>query len=684
MRKHMNQFFSTVSNGMRVSHIGTRLVISFFILSLVPILIIGMIAYNKSNKAITEKIATYSEENMRQVAINIQTLASKYEQFLNDISVDEDFQTNIKKLYDENPLERAKSRTFLESYMKLKMLGFSNPVFEIYCTDIERVNIKDMTPLSYVSEKDYLSIIEKTKNSSDSIWTLISDGKGNYNLLLSDKIVNINNGKFLGVTSIVIPTAFFSGIFEDMNIGVGTKVFMTDFQGVVIASREPDIVTGQAYEPVSMIEKFKTEKGSFIFDIKNKPHLIASSPISGNDWRIVSTIPFAYLNSESEGIKTTILFIGVICLIIAVIVSLLITESISYPLKKLVGLMSEAKSGNLAITLKDKKKDEIGEVISHFNSMVLNFRELLTKVRVSSDKVLTESDQLASYASELNTTSGNVNQMMEQVALGAQDQAIGVNNSVARMNHLANKIKNVEDNIVTISDVVGGTQKLSGEAMESVSFLNDRAVQTRKASMKIAENINDLYTHMKEIKSVLKVISDISEQTHLLALNAAIEAARAGASGLGFGVVANEIKKLADQSSASSKIIHSIIITIQMKADIAVEATRSAEKTIDEQMLAVNKTDESFRLIYSSMERLVSYIEDISSNIQQVIDDRNTTLESMENISAVIEQSAATTQQISAATHKQMEKADSVSTLSKSLEDMAIQLMNSVSLFMIK
>ncbi len=682
MKKIIDKFFSSVSDGLRFSNIRTRLVASFLLLSLIPLTIIGIIAYNKSNKAITDKISAYSEENMKQVASNIKTLASKYEGTVKDISLAEEVQNNISKLADSLPLERARARTTLDSYLTRKMIGIKNPIYEIYCSDAVRINSRSI--LQFVSKEKYNAILEMTKNTNDYVWTLVNDGEDHFNLLITYKIVELESQEYLGIACFVIPHTLFSEIFSDMNLGTGTKVFLTDSQGKIIASREPEIPAGHVLEPASLIEKLKVEDQSFDFDINGGNYLVASAPIEGKDWRIVSTIPYDYLESESNDIKNTIILIGIICLLVALILALIITESISNPLKNLVGLMAEAKAGNLAINLKDKKKDEISEVIGHFNSMVMRLRELFAKVSKSSNQVHSESDQLASYAARLNAISGNVFQMMEQVALGAQDQALGVNNSVASMNHLANNIKNVESKIFTIADVVGGTQKLSAEALESVGLLNDKAIQTKEASSQIAENINDLYTHMKEIKSVLKVISNISEQTHLLALNATIEAARAGASGQGFGVVANEIKKLADQSNASSKTIHSIINTIQMKADVAVEATKSAEETIDEQMLAVRKTDESFKLIYSSMESLVSCIEDINLSIQKVTEDRNVTLESMENISAVVEQSAATTQQVSTATREQMGDTENVSALAKSLEDMASELMQSVALFKIE
>jgi methyl-accepting chemotaxis protein len=682
MKELNSKILSNIRDGLRVSSIRTRLVASFLILSLVPLGIIGVIAYNRSNKAIMYKISTYSEENMKQVASNIKTLASKYEVTVNDISLAEEVQNNIDLLDDPLPLVRARAKSTLDSYMTRKMIGLENPIYELYCSETVRINSKSI--LQFVSKENYTAILEKTKNTDDYVWTLVDDGDGNFNFLITYKIVSLETKEYLGIACLVIPHTHFSEIFADMNLGNGTKVFMINDEGTVIASREPDIAVGHPYEPAQLIQELKANPHSFDFNIIGSKYLIASSPIPGKDWRIVSTIPYSYLSSESNAIRNTIILVAIACLIFAVIFAFLITLSISDPLKNLVGLMAQAKSGNLAINLNDKKKDEIGEVIGHFNSMVMRFRELLTKVSNSANKVHTESDQLATYAARLNSISNSVNQMMEQVALGAQEQAHGVSNSVASMNHLANNIKNVEEKIVTISDVVVSTQKLSGEALESVDLLNEKAMQTKDASLQIAENINDLYAHMKEIKSVLKVISNISEQTHLLALNATIEAARAGASGQGFGVVANEIKKLADQSHASTKNIQEIINTIQAKADVAVEATRSAEQTLLEQMQAVNKTDESFKLIYSAMESLVSCIEDISLSIQKVSDDRNITLESMAHISAVVQESAATTQEVSSVTREQMEDAENVSALSKSLEDMAKELMESVTFFKIK
>lgn len=681
MNKIFTKMFSSLSEILRFSKIRTRLFISLLILSFIPLVITGIIAYSKSKASIHEKVSAYSSENMKQIAGNVDTAIKKFEGYISDIALSLDVMDGIDLINSGDKLAKVKATQDMIKYLTAKTVSWGSPLYEIYVTEEHRVNSKPIE--DNIPGEVYRSIVETTKNSNGTIWTMVQDNKGNYCLLVSSRILRFNTDEVIGVVTIVVNPNEFSKIFRDINIGEGSSLFMLDTDGVIIASGDDSLKVGSVYDPVDLTAQFDSEQKPFDYVLQNGKNLVSYSRIGTRNWYAVSTVPYTFLNEESNDIRNVIIIIAVLCLLVALLMSLVITRSISEPLKRLIRLMSEAKAGNLAINLQDRKKDEISEVISHFNSMVKNFRELLTKVSISSDKVLAESDELASYAEKLSTLSGQVASMMQQISSGAQDQAEGVNVSVTCMSKLDENIKLVEDKMYSVYSAVSDTKQLSENALVSVGVLNEKADITRDAAGQITENINELHSFMQEIKKILKIITGISEQTNLLSLNASIEAARAGAYGYGFAVVAEEIKKLADQSKSSSNMIHEIITKIQNKTDQAVKAAKNSSIAISEQMAALRQTDESFKLIHEAMEQMMAHIAEINSRIAEVTRNRIETLDSMQNISAVIEESASATQEVSAASQEQMTGAESVFNLSGSLRSMAYELKKSVSYFKI-
>lgn len=681
MKKVFTKIFNSLSEILRFSKIRTRLFISLMILSFIPLVVTGMIAYSKSKASIHEKVSAYSSENMKQVAGNVDTAIKKFEGYISDIALSLDVMDGIDLINSGDKLAKVKATQDMIKYLTAKTVSWGSPLYEIYVTEEHRVNSKPIE--DNIPGDVYRSIVEKARNSNGTIWNIVQDNKGNYCLLVSSRILRFNTDEVIGVVTIVVNPNEFSKIFKDIKIGTGSSIFMLDTDGVIIASGDDSLKVGSAYEPLDLIRQFDSEQKPFDYVIKNGKNLVSYSRIGTRNWYAVSTVPYTFLNEESNDIRNVIIFIAILCLAVALLMSLVITLSISEPLKRLINLMSEAKGGNLAINLQDRKKDEISEVISNFNSMVKNFRELLTKVSISSDKVLAESDELASYAGKLSTLSSQVASMMQQISSGAQDQAEGVNVSVTCMSKLDENIKLVEDKMYSVSSAINDTKQLSENALLSVGVLNEKADITRDAAGQITENINELHSFMQEIKKILKIITGISEQTNLLSLNASIEAARAGAYGYGFAVVAEEIKKLADQSKSSSYMIQDIIAKIQNKTDKAVNAAKNSSMAISEQMAALRQTDESFKLIHESMEQMMAHIAEINSRIAEVTRNRIETLDSMQNISAVIEESASATQEVSATSQEQMTGAESVFNLSGSLRSMAHELKKSVNHFKI-
>ncbi|MDR3598383.1 methyl-accepting chemotaxis protein [Clostridium sp.] len=687
--KKKNNVLFKCERAIRGSKIKIRLIISYGLLVLIPLLIIGVTSVLQSKNAMNNKISNFSSQIMSQIGVNISNEMSDNSNLTKTIITDPQLQDYLNNNQaTDSFLDYYKVNNLAKSVISKASTRNDIASLGIISTDNTRIG-SFSTKFSDDIRKNISALSEKAKGKF--VWTLQKNSSG-YSIYTSAQVNSLTTSKNLGVAFEELDPKVFVDFFKNVNLGTNSDISIVDSNGIVIACADGDLI-GTDYKDKSIIEKVigtenniasnddSTKSQNRCFSTGNGEALVSYAPLSGSDWYVVGVIPYSYLNSESTILRNNTLVIGLISFIIAMLVALIISRSISNPLGKLVELMKKAKEGNLDLHIIDESQDEISEVISAFNDMVRKINTLIGDVKNLAENVSNNTKVIREVSENSYASSEEIAATMSGITKGASDQAISVTEGLDCMNRLSHEINMVNSKTQNVSLVLEKTKQMKQDAIVSVGTLNNKAEETNKASAKIVEDVNVLNSNIKDIKAIVELIVDIAEQTNLLSLNAAIEAARAGESGKGFAVVADEVRKLADKSKESSIQINRIINEIQHKTEVVVKEATSSSIIIKDQMDAVEKTDAAFRTIFDGMDQIDNQLKEMVASINEIVSSKDKTKMSMESISSVSEETAATTEQVSDATQEQITGSQKVAEFAQELNELVENLNSAISQF---
>lgn len=415
-----------------------------------------------------------------------------------------------------------------------------------------------------------------------------------------------------------------------------------------------------------------------------KEIMMASSPIGNTGWTLVVFVPKAEMLEQVDVLGKNQWITTIVSLLLLAVIILFSTMKIVNRIKIAEDMAKKVASGDLSDchnTPKNSAGDEIDSLISNFIKMKASLRELISQVHSSAAKVAASTEQVKENSQQSAQASTEVAASISSVNQGVMEQT-------ASLNQVTDVVGKISRQIEEVSLTASGIAKGAAEATQATDVgetLINKAISQMDTMVKTAREAQktsgQLEQSSRQIVQIVGLISNIAGQTNLLALNAAIEAARAGEQGRGFAVVADEVRKLAEQSEKAAGQIAELVTQNHEEINNVVGSIEAAISNVDQGVEVVNSAGSEFKHISLLVKSVSDQVISISTALQQLAANSSQIVSSVKEVDKHSQRSMGEVQNVSAAVEEQAASIEEISATCTVLAELAEKLKEQVQKF---
>jgi methyl-accepting chemotaxis protein len=434
-------------------------------------------------------------------------------------------------------------------------------------------------------------------------------------------------------------------------------------------------------------EEFASE---FFYEGTNEMVYDIIKPIYMNGKHIGAVNIGLSTKAVAKSLKTNVIYISSIsafAFIILIIVLYTISNGITKPIIAITGVLKKqaeldfSPKNNSDLEKVYNRRDELGVISRALRDMEKSVRDFIINTMDKVNLIESSSENLDNITNQSSIATEEIAKTIEKMAVGVNQQASDTENATGSIEIIDGLMIQNKENIKNINEARAIIDKEKLEGFKIVEELIKASKENDEVTSKIYTFVMENNKNADEIANASTMIESIAEQTNLLALNAAIEAARAGEAGRGFSVVADEIRKLAEQSNLFAGKIRMVIDKLKSESNNAIEQMKEANSIVEVQNAKVEETSYKFESIAKAIETMKNMIDNLNMSSKDINDNKDKLMEIMENLFAIAQENAAGSEEASATMEEQAASIIEIANSSKDLAKVADELKDMISRF---
>ncbi len=448
------------------------------------------------------------------------------------------------------------------------------------------------------------------------------------------------------------------------------KAFQKEIDHVVDLNQNKDVFAAAAYYTGSLLPV--------------RDEVIAASNELSEEIKVF--FDQAQQEADKRSKQAFLIAIGVIVLSILVgsAIAYKMNNMIAKPLRVLQNAVMTIAAGDLTSDdLQIRSKDELGQLAASFNTMKNTLKGLLSQLMDNARHLSASAEQLSASTEEVTASSTELAVHAEETSHNTMNSAKFARENAVAMEETAAAVERIADSSTTLQDSAAGTLSVANQGAVDIQSAGQQMDAIYESTKLTTDLIQRLSKQSEDIENISKVITSITAQTNLLALNAAIEAARAGEAGKGFAVVADEVRKLAEESGQSAGQIVTLTNEIQADTRNVERAVQESLRTVETGVNVINNAGASFKKIVNEIDNMKLQIEEISAVTEEISASAKHVSQSVTEIAVSSEATAEQAASSQASSQQQLSTLQEVTAVANDLSGQAIDLQGLVNNFKI-